>query len=32
MNASDLIALTFDEIDRFGIGVKAHCLQRQKIQ
>ena len=32
MNASDLDALTFDDIDPFGIGVKAHCPQNQKIQ
>ena len=30
--ASDLDALTFDDEDPFGIGVKAHCPQRQKIQ
>ncbi len=32
MYASDLEALTFDDEDPFGIGVKAHCPQRQKIQ
>jgi hypothetical protein len=32
MNASDLDALTVDDGDPFGIGVEAHCPQRQKIQ
>ena len=32
ISSSDLDALTFDDEDPFGIGVKAHCPQRQKIQ
>ena len=31
ISSSDLGALTFDDEDPFGIAVKAHCPQRQKI-
>tara|TARA_B100000482_G_scaffold4409_1_gene3790 strand:+ start:516 stop:788 length:273 start_codon:yes stop_codon:yes gene_type:complete len=31
-NASALDRLTFDDAGPFGIGVKAHCSQMQKIQ
>jgi hypothetical protein len=32
MNASSFDGLTFDDAVPFGIGVKAHCSQMQKIQ
>ena len=32
ISSSGLGALTFDDEDPFGIGVKAHCPQRQKSQ
>ena len=32
MNASDLDVHSFNDAVAFGIGVKAHCPQRQKIQ
>ena len=32
MNASAFDGLTFDDVGPFGIGVKAHYSQMQKIQ
>tara|TARA_B100001173_G_C15518630_1_gene350298 strand:+ start:191 stop:349 length:159 start_codon:yes stop_codon:yes gene_type:complete len=32
ISSSDIHGLTFDDEDPFGIGVKEHCPQRQKIQ